>query len=255
MCHTPDDTPARLRLDRALEGVAVTFRGMTARSDDARCTCHWGSEEELALLKIPDVELEPDLLRRTWRPVGWKDHGAMLRRILPQFTRELVAGRLEPDILGMGEVGRSFARGHWQEWPAGQRAVVGEFLWAWWTYSLTEAEPAVPAHEVLAVCAEASGSLGPWLEAWEELEGEVADRHLAEAAAHWDYDLLGDELPWYTWEDGDARRTELAGWLVRYAPTRLSAEGGHEELLQRIRLIGLTGPARYEDPHWPGYRY
>ncbi|MEU4352937.1 hypothetical protein [Streptomyces sp. NPDC023838] len=39
---------------------------MTARSDEAQCDCHWGSAEELALLKVPDVVLDPDLLRRTW---------------------------------------------------------------------------------------------------------------------------------------------------------------------------------------------
>ncbi|WP_435189846.1 hypothetical protein [Streptomyces sp. bgisy126] len=61
-----DETPARIRLDRALDGLAVTFRGMTARSDEVQCDCHWGSEEELALLKVPDAVLDPDLLHRTW---------------------------------------------------------------------------------------------------------------------------------------------------------------------------------------------
>ncbi|MFJ4867533.1 hypothetical protein [Streptomyces sp. NPDC088757] len=28
----------------------------------------------------------------------------------------------------------------------------------------------------------------------------------------------------------------------------------HEGLLHRVRLMDLTGPARWEDPHWPGYR-
>ncbi|MFE2626089.1 hypothetical protein ACFXKH_39525, partial [Streptomyces caelestis] len=58
-------TPARLRLDRALDGLDDTFRGMTARADEVQCDCHWGSPEELALLKTPDVDLSPDLLRRT----------------------------------------------------------------------------------------------------------------------------------------------------------------------------------------------
>ncbi|MGW0856883.1 hypothetical protein [Streptomyces sp. NPDC002690] len=33
------------------------------------------------------------------------------------------------------------------------------------------------------------------------------------------------------------------------------AHGAPEELLHRPRLIGLTGPARWEDPHWPGHRF
>ncbi|MGV9348718.1 hypothetical protein ACWDSD_28670 [Streptomyces spiralis] len=248
------DGPSRLRLDRAMDSLAVTFRGMTARSDETQCDCHWGSEEELALLKTPDVELDPDLLDRTWRAPDWTDHGAVLRRILPQFARALVGGLVEP-LFGMDEVGLSFTRGHWQQWPAHQSAAVSEFLRAWWAHSLIEPDPAVPVYEVLALCAEASSVLGPWLGTWEALDHPVADRHLAEAAAHWEYDLLGDQLPWDTWHDADALRTELAGWLVRHAPARLRAQGAPEELLHRIRLIGLTGLARWEDPHWPGHRY
>ncbi|MGW0912665.1 hypothetical protein ACWD1Z_13080 [Streptomyces sp. NPDC002784] len=164
---TLDD--ARLRLDRALDDLTHTFRGMTARSDETQCTCHWGSDDELALLKTPGRELDPDLLRRTWDAPDWSDHGAVLRRILPQFARELVAGRIEP-MFGMYEVGRSFARGHWQ---------------------------------------------------------------------------LGDELPWQTWDDEDTLRAELIAWLVRYAPDRLRSLDGTDELLHRVRLLGLAGPARW----------
>ncbi|MET9520309.1 hypothetical protein [Streptomyces sp. NPDC002994] len=113
----------------------------------------------------------------------------------------------------------------------------------------------MPAHEVLAVCAEASATLSPWLTTWEALAHPVADGHLAEAAAHWEYDLLGDELPWDAWDNEDDLCTELAAWLVRHAPDRLRAQNVPEELLHRIRLIGLPGPDRWEDPHWPNYRY
>lgn len=250
----PDDAPARVRLDRALDRLDVTFRGMTARSDETQCDCHWGSEEELARLKVPDVVLDPDLLHRTWEAPDWNDHGAVLRRILPQFARALVGGLVEP-LFGMHTVGRSFARGHWQQWPAHQSAAVWEFLHAWWAHTLVESDPVVPVHEVLALCAEASDTLSPWLDTWEALEDPVADRHLAQAAAHWEYDLLGDQLPWDAWDNADDLCTELAAWLVRHAPARLQAQGAPEELLHRIRLIGLTGPARWEDPHWPNHRY
>ncbi|MBC2905508.1 hypothetical protein [Streptomyces cupreus] len=244
----------RLRLDRALDDLTVTFRGMTAWSDENQCDCHWGSQEELALLKIPGVELDPDLLHRTWDAPDWSDHGAVLRRILPQFARELVGGRVQP-LFGMHEVGRCFARGHWQQWPTQQSAAVREFLHAWWIHSLTDPDPAVPVHELFALCAEASGTLTPWLDAWEALDHPVADRHLAVAADEWEYNLLGDELPWDAWEDAEALRVELAAWLVRYAPDRLRALDVPDELLHRIRLIGLTGPARREDPHCPHRTY
>lgn len=251
----PDAAPTRIRLDRALEGLTATFRGMATHPEEDKCECHWGSREDLALLKLPDAELSPDLLRRTWDAPDWRDHGAVLRRILPQFTRELVSGRVEP-MFGMYEVGRSFARGHWRQWPAPQSAAVWEFLHAWWAHSLVDPAPTVPVHELLALCTEASGTLDPWLAVWETLDHDVSDRHLAEAAAQWEYDLLGDQLPWDPWDnEADDPRPELASWLTRHAPTRLHAPEVPEALLHRIRLIGLTGPARWEDPHWPGHRY
>ncbi|MCT9089766.1 hypothetical protein N4G70_12920 [Streptomyces sp. ASQP_92] len=226
---------------------------MTARSDEAQCDCHWGSDEELAQLKVPGVVLDPDLLRRTWEAPDWKDHGAVLRRILPQFARALVSGLVEPTF-GMEEVGRSFVHGDWRQWSAHQNAAVWEFLRAWWAHTLAEPDPAVPAHEVLALCAEASGTLTPWLDTWEALEDRVADRHLADAAAHWKCDLLDDRLPWDARANAHDLRTELAAWLVRHAPARLAAQGAPEDVLDGIRLIGLTGPARWEDPNWPHHR-
>lgn len=254
----PDITETRQRLDAALETVAVTFRGMTARADEAQCTCHWGSEDELALLKVPDVELEPDLLRRTWDRISWGDHGAVLRRVLPQFSRALVAGEIEP-LFDMGVVGRSFALGHWRLWPAEQCAAVTEFLHAWWEHRLTDPDPdpVVPAYEVFALCAEAYGALRPWLADWERHDHLVAGRHLATAVEHWEYYLLGDELPWTTWywEDDKVRCAELSAWLTAHAPARLRALDVPDELLHRVRLMGLTGDARWYNPHWPGHTY
>jgi hypothetical protein len=245
-----DEAPARLRLNAALDGLAVTFRGMTARSDESNCPCHWGSAEELAQLKVPGLELDPDLLLRTWEAPDWTDHAAVLRRILPQFAAELVRGRVEP--LGMEEAGRSFARGHWQRWPVGQATAVREFLHAWWALSLTDPDPTLPAYEVLALCAEASAELSPWLTVWAELRHPVADQNLAEAVRQWEFNLLGDLLPWHSRENRDEMCAELAAWLIRHAPDRLRGHGDSEELLHLIRLLGLPGPARWEDPHAPG---
>ncbi|MFJ6315242.1 hypothetical protein ACIQJW_04105 [Streptomyces californicus] len=252
----PGTSPPPLRLDRALDALTDAFRGMTARADEVQCDCHWGSAEELALLKTPGALLDPDLLRRAWDAPDWGDHGAVLRRILPQFARALVRGEVKP-ASGMYEVGRSFARGHWQRWPAQQSPAVREFLHAWWAHSLLDPVPAVPVHELLALCAEAAGTAAPWLAVWESVRGEVSDRHLAEAAAAWEYGLLGDQLPWDSWDDEDESglRGELSAWLVRHVPERLRTREGCETLLHRVRLIGLAGPDRWEDPHWPGHRY
>ncbi|WP_203887768.1 hypothetical protein [Planotetraspora kaengkrachanensis] len=246
-------TPARFRLDAALNHMAITFRGMTAHPDEQNCVCHWGSAEELAQLKVPDVELDLDLLRRTW-PSDWNDHASVLRRILPQLSRALIIGLIEP-LFGMDEVGRAFARGDWQQWPTEQAAAVREFLSAWWANTLIDPDPTVPTHEVLALCTEASAAIGPWLHVWEAQTGTVSDHHLAKAVSHWEYDLLGDQLPWESWNDKEETRIELTSWLIRHAPARLHARNAPVELLHRIRLLGLAGPARWDDPHWPGHRY
>lgn len=249
-----DQPRARLRLDAALDGLAGTFRGMTARPDEYNCDCHWGSAEDLAQLKVADAELDFDLLQRTWQAIDWKDHASVLRRILPQFASALVSGRIE-SLFGIEKVGLAFALGNWREWPAGQVAAVEEFLHAWWANTLIDPDPTLPAHDLLVLTAEATGTLSPWLGAWESLSGPVADGHLAEAAAHWEYDLLGDQLPWRAWENEEEMRVELTAWLVRHAPARLRAHGAPEDLLHRIRLLGVTDSDRWEDPHWPGHRY
>ncbi|MGW7366063.1 hypothetical protein ACWGI8_22160 [Streptomyces sp. NPDC054841] len=249
-----DQPAARLRLDAALDGLAATFGGMTAHPDEDNCECHWGSAEELAQLKSPDTELDPGLLRRTWQAPDWSDHASVLRRILPQFATALVSGRVE-SVLGVQDAGRSFARGRWQQWPAEQAAAVWEFLHAWWADTLTDPRPVVPAYKVLVLTAEASATLSPWLTTWETLTGAPADQHLAEAVEQWEYDLLGDQLPWHAWDNQEAMCAELTGWLVRHAPARLRAHGVSEELLHRIRLLGLTGIDRWDDPQWPGHRY
>lgn len=252
------DRPAGRRLSAALDDLAVTFRGMTARPDESNCTCHWGSPEELALLRTPDVELDPDLLRRTWQAVDWTDHAAVLRRILPQFAPVLVAGHAEP-VFGLEEAGYSFARGRcWQEWPDDHAGPVREFLHAWLAHSVTDPEAVVPAHEVFAACAEASGTVGPWLAVWEAQTGALSDRRLAEAAAEWEYELLGDHLPWSVrWyeHDEEEMRAELVAWLLGHAADRLRAADASTDLQHRIRLLGLTGDDRWTDPHWPGHGY
>ena len=83
----------------------------------------FSSAQELALLKVPGVELDPDLLRRTWAATDWHDHASVLRRVLPQLATALVGGRVEPWI-GLDEVGQSFARGAWQQWQAEQTQAV-----------------------------------------------------------------------------------------------------------------------------------
>ncbi|MFF3762431.1 hypothetical protein [Streptomyces sp. NPDC002185] len=239
---------AERRLDAALRGLAATFRGATAAPEEVNCECHWGSAEELALLKVPDVELAPDLLRRTWQAPDWDDHAAVLRRILPQLARDLTDIGSE-SFQYQEEIGQSFARACWQEWPAEQVASVREFLWAFWMRNLVAAD--AHAHEALVLCVEVSGELRPWLDAWEDLDHPAADRNLVEAIADWSHALLLDELPWISRYDEVDLLAVLTAWLTGHAPGRLRAGNAPNDLLQRLRLVGLSGGDRWDDPHWP----
>ncbi|MFJ4722088.1 hypothetical protein [Streptomyces luteogriseus] len=104
----------------------------------------------------------------------------------------------------------------------------------------------------------ASGTLKPWLAAWERRTGHLSDLRLAGAAAEWEYELLGDSLPWSVhWYENDEEemRADLVAWLLGHAAPRLRESGASEDLRHRIRLLGLTGEARWTDRHWPGHRY
>ncbi|MFJ1847312.1 hypothetical protein [Streptomyces sp. NPDC088146] len=239
-------TPARLRLEAALNNLTAVFRGMAAHPDEHNCECHWGSAEDLAQLKTPDTALDPDLLHRTWQATDWTYKASVLRRILPQFAAALTTGLVEP-LFGMEEAGRTFHQAEWQQWPVEQAAAVREFLHAWWAHTLTEPDPVVPAYQVLVLAAEASATLGPWLRTWEAQNHPTADEHLVKAVTSWEYDLRGDQLPWSTWHDEEAMCAELTAWLLRHAPARLRAHGAPEELLHQIRLLGLTGPERWDE--------
>ncbi|MEU0218112.1 hypothetical protein ABZ281_24740 [Streptomyces sp. NPDC006265] len=163
-----------------------------------------------------DLALEPDLLRRTWQAIDWSDHAAVPRRILPQFATVLVAGRADPMFGRLEEAGYSLARGRWQQWPDEHAGPVREFLHAWWVQSLTDPDAVVPAHQVLALCAEASGTLEPWLAEWERQTGRLSDLRLAEAAAEWEYELLGDS----------PRAADCRGLRKRTAPSCHGASTG-----------------------------
>ena len=225
MTDTDPVIAARSRLDRALAEVAEVFRGEVAAPDESNCECHWGSAAELALLKTPDLPLGADLLRRSWwLYAGWTDHAAVLRRVLPELTAAL-AGGLVPEH-DLAEVGASFARGCWRDWPAPQSEAVGEFLRAWWLHTLVSPEAAGPAHAAFGLCAEAANEAGPWIASWESVLGNAqADRALTRAAEKWADDLRFGQQLWGLWlEDEEVERmtTELTDWLIRVG--RLAAD-------------------------------
>lgn len=247
--NTVTNRSAPSTLDAALNRLAETFRGMTARADETNCECHWGSAEELASLKVPDVELDPDLLGRTWQAPDWDDHASVMRRVLPQLATALVTGGVEDYFLV--DVGDSLARARWQQWPAEQVDAVRDFLHAWWAHCLTGSDPPAPVHEAFALCTEASGTVGPWLTSWEGTLHPLADQRLAEALAQWDFYLLEETLPWSTMDNEEQKRRDLTVWLLRHAPSRLGSHNDSDHLRNVLRLMAIPGLTRFDDPRWP----
>lgn len=246
---TSSTTTADDRLRAALDQIRKVFVGMTARPDETNCECHWGSAEELALLKVPGVPLDPDLLYRTWSVPDWEDHGAVIRRILPQLAEALVVG----ECLRPQEAGRSLARSGWRDWPAAQSTTISGFLHAWWARTLEVADPPQPASDVFETCVTASGSVTPWLAQWAARRDPVADRHLLDAVEGWTYDLVGDQLPWTLhWDDDEtALARELNAWLARHAPARLAAQGAEPFLLHRMGMLGVPIEVRWDEERCP----
>ncbi|WP_404959385.1 hypothetical protein [Streptomyces sp. 147326] len=80
-----------------------------------------------------------------------------------------------------------------------------------------------------------------------------AEQSAAGTLDSWTTRLLAGFLPWpsgsSTWEEDEAVHEELTSWFARHAPARLCAHGASGELLEDVRLLGVPGPARAEDPH------
>ncbi|KIF74601.1 hypothetical protein QR77_12710 [Streptomyces sp. 150FB] len=231
------------RLAAALTRVAEVFRGMVAHPDEHNCACHWGTAEEIVLLKTPDVPLTPDLLYRTWSVGDWDDLASVFRRILPQLTVAMTnATRGHLPTLGA-----LLRRTGWQQWPEQQSEAVTVFLNAWWAHTLQQSEPPTPARAVFVTCASATGTVTPWLDEWERQRHPIADHHLRRAAEVWITDLITDELPWQDADDREPELTaELNTWLSRHAPARLTARGAPVGLVHELRQLGTPIPARWD---------
>lgn len=255
-------TASDVRLRSACDEIRTVFGGMVAHPEETNCACHWGGPEELALLKTPDVPLEPSLLYRTWSAPDWSHHPAVIRRILPQLTQVMLTG----GAADQNQIGWALARAGWQAWPVAQSGALSRFLSAWWAHILgapyparTErtvrtAQTAQTAHKAFATCATASATVTPWLARWATRRGPAADQHLLDAVECWIDDLEIDDLPsdwWYRDDNKSAVVVELNRWLAEHAPARLASRGADPALIDRVRKLGLPMEARWDDPTAP----
>ncbi|MBM9509311.1 hypothetical protein [Actinacidiphila acididurans] len=193
-------------LAAAMARVSETFGGMTARASETGCgRCF--SEDELELLRSPDIPLPADLVRRVAQkePGHWDDQPAVIRRVLPQLVVMLAQGADEPDLLVRG-----LAAAGWPKWPGEQAGSVAGLLDAWWTHTLRNATPPTSAPDVFASCVTASSTVTPWLARWAAETTPIARQHLNECVNWWRQDLESDTSP-FTWWWGSAAE-EQAAW-------------------------------------------
>ncbi|MGH4030794.1 hypothetical protein ACQB60_17860 [Actinomycetota bacterium Odt1-20B] len=247
-------------LGASLARIRSVFAGLTAAAHERGCT-HCYGEQDIALLRVPEVALPEDLLVQFFHevPDHFDDHAAVLRRLLPQFAEFLAAGRFE----GLGYGANGLGQVGWPDWPPHQADAIREFIDAWWAAFLEDDASPYDIADVFAVCADMGGTLTPLLERWaRQPVGGRADRLLLRATGAWMEDLLSDvpglTLPWWYWPDPDAPEfayrpepvAELQAWLSAHGPDRLRAVGADEGLCTRVRLLGLPYEERWADSYW-----
>ncbi|MER8030373.1 hypothetical protein ABTZ78_15585 [Streptomyces bauhiniae] len=237
--HSPELTAALAEIDAAFNGEASR-----AESGCARRCC---TAEDAAYLRTPHTRVPAELLNRFLykSPQHFADHGAAMRRLMPQAAHALADGTLED--AGWGPLGLS--RADWQSWPHRQARAVETFVRAWWRAALTTAEPPYPVTDMFETCCCVLGAAAPLLAGWEA--GPEADAHLADCVEWWSYNLLADRWPFTWWRPADEprARVELQTWLGEHAPARLRPLG-LTDLADRAALLALPYDTRWNDPYW-----
>jgi hypothetical protein len=151
----------------------------------------------------------------------------LLKQSMPRIFRLLFAGELSGGY--SDHLPDRFAEAGWPDWPAPQRDAVNAVLHAWWRATLTH-HPTRPAvGDVLAVLAQLSNDVQPWLDMWSAIGGVPAARQLVELMSMY-YIVPWDAL----FFDGDAADEALGRWLLRDGPAILTAAPDREVALARF---------------------
>ncbi|MFH8587732.1 hypothetical protein ACH4GP_25590 [Streptomyces celluloflavus] len=226
--------------------VAEVFAGLAAPAEEQGCRyCY--TEDEIALLRRPDVPLPDGLVGSVMRevPDHWLDQTAVLRRALPQFVALLARGEFN----GFEMEGSKLIQAGFWDWPREQTEAVMGFFDVLWRAALRETPPPMDAWELLASCAVVSGSFTPWLRRWAaELGSPVADQRLCEVLERHQDRLLRDEEVcgwWATERYGPEPTAEVRDWFAVHGAAVLDARG-YDAWADRIRALDLPLWARPE---------
>ena len=176
-------------------------------------------EADIAALAGPPEAVPDDLVTTplSEEPSHWDRPEELLRRLVPRIARLMVRGETHLDE---GLIGTRFLQANWTEWPSVETAALRELWSAWWAATLNRHPAPMPAYEVLSVVTVVTGTLRPWLEAWEADRDPSADRHLEELVDTWCFEDQLSELKLGFLDEYDAT-PELLPWVLGHGRTRI----------------------------------
>jgi hypothetical protein len=157
-------------------------------------------------------------------------YDGLLRQSMPRIFRLLLAGELSGGY--SDRLSDRFTEAGWPDWPAPQRDAVNAVL-----ARLVAGDPHPPSHppavgDVLAVLAQLSNDVQPWLDVWSAIGGVPAARHLV------DLKDMYYIVPWNAlFFDSDAADEAIGRWLVRDGPAILAAAPDREVALARFAKV------------------
>ena len=217
-------SPASTPLDEAIAALYSTFARY--RADDLSC-CDFPDDLPLNLhLRSARLEqLTPDDLARygrkamtTWGTTN--NFKYFLPRLFELLARDGELGHCDPEVLL-----DKLAYGHWQTWPATERAAVENYLHALWRHLRQTYPYELSADSFLCGLGACVDNLRPWLTEWEHDATLPSALHLADlVAANVDHALSKKHfrpvLANPFWQNAPARTGQVWDWLT--APQRLA---------------------------------
>jgi len=151
-------------------------------------------------------------------PDHWADFPGLYRRLTPRIVRLLVADRLSHDL-----VASLLLAADWRDGPR-REAEALEAVWhAWWRSVLATHPCTGDVTDILDVLGAATGTLAPYLAAWEETRTRAADLHLHDMLDRWlvEHEVAHLHLGFHNELHA---APELMPWLLALPSERLAPE-------------------------------
>lgn len=206
-------TLERQALTEAVEGLYEVFTDYPLARKIEGCPCCVSDEDESNLHRKPLRELTSEDLSRyafkaltTWGTEN--DFKHFLPRLLELVTEaDSIACEIDVEVL--------FGKLHyadWYIWPEQERAAARHYLMALWLFVLSVPMEAVAIDEYLCAIGQAEEDLSSYLDAWLNLQTDIAINHLFEFVASED-SLHKGRLTDAFWQGRREQMSQVVEWL------------------------------------------